>query len=62
MEDPDDVLARNMMGQFFRQKLKVTLSYQKASGSINAGIFKNVQVDIKAPMGVHLEKKVLKFD
>ena len=62
MEDPDDVLARNMMGQFFRQKLKVTLSYQKASGSINAGIFKNVQVDIQAPKGVHLEKKVLKFD
>jgi hypothetical protein len=27
MEDPDGILARNPMGQYFRQKLKVTLSY-----------------------------------
>ena len=62
MEDPDNILARNPMGQYFRQKLKVTLSYQKAPGSITAGIFRNVQVDLDAPKGVQLEKKVFKFD
>lgn len=27
LEDPDNTLARNPMGQLFRQKLKITLSY-----------------------------------
>jgi len=27
LEDPDNLLARNPMGQLYRQKLKITLSY-----------------------------------
>ena len=28
LEDPQALLARNMMGQLYRMKLKLTLSYQ----------------------------------
>ena len=28
LEDPENILARNLMGQLFRMKLKMTLSYQ----------------------------------
>ena len=42
LDDDQGLLARNPLGQLFRQKLKVTLSYRQAPGQIGAGIFKNV--------------------
>jgi hypothetical protein len=42
-------------------KLKVTLSYKQPPGVIGLGLFQNVQVDIKVPNSVLIEKKVIKF-
>ena len=38
------------------------MSYQQAPGSINAGIFRNVQIDLTCPKGCMLEKKSIKHD
>ena len=42
IEDPDDRLARNGIGQHFRIKVKVSLSYEQMDATKGTGIFKNV--------------------
>ena len=42
IEDPEKLLARNLMGQLYRVKLKITLSYQQPPGQYKTGFFKNV--------------------
>lgn len=62
IEDPKNLIARNGMGQLYRCKLKVTLSHQAAPGVASTGYFTNVQVDLSAPKGVYLEKKMFKHE
>lgn len=62
LDDDQGLLARNPLGQLFRQKLKVTLSYRQAPGQIGAGIFKNVQIDLVGPGGVLMEKTKIVYE
>ena len=51
-----------MIGQFYRIKLKVTLTYKGKAGQTTAGEFKAVQINLKVPVGAWIERTVIKHD
>lgn len=51
-----------MLGQFYRIKLKVTLTYKGKPGQATTGTFKSVQINLKVPNGAWIERNVIKHD
>ena len=62
IDDSKGILARNMMGQMFRQRLNIILSYQKTAGGKATGMFKNIQINVKLPKATQADKTQIKID
>ena len=61
MDDEKGHLARTSLGQLYRLRLSVILSYTM-SVAAKKGVFKNIQVDLKFPKGTLASKKTIKID